>query len=84
LYRIGINTRKNYLAAMGRRAPDHTEIDSEEAEGFEDGDQLRDLNTPENQMMSRQGRGDSEPNAGIVARRATVGNHPQGNRGSQL
>jgi len=54
LYRIGINTAKNYLAAMGRRAPTTTEIDSEEAEGYEDGEQLRDLNTPENQMMSRQ------------------------------
>ena len=54
LYRIGINTAKNYLVAMGRRAPTTTEIDSEEAEGFEDGDQLRDLNTPENQMATRQ------------------------------
>jgi RNA polymerase sigma-70 factor, ECF subfamily len=54
LYRIGINTAKNYLVAMGRRAPTTTEIDSEEAEGFEDGDHLRDLNTPENEMMSRQ------------------------------
>ena len=54
LYRIGINTAKNDLVAMGRRAPTTTEIDSEEAEGFEDGDQLRDLNTPENEMMSRQ------------------------------
>ena len=54
LYRIGINTAKNYLVAMGRRAPTTTEIDSEEAEGYEDGDQLRDLNTPENEMMSRQ------------------------------
>jgi RNA polymerase sigma-70 factor (ECF subfamily) len=54
LYRIGINTAKNYLVAMGRRAPTTTDIDSEEAEGFEDGDQLRDLNTPENEMMSRQ------------------------------
>ena len=54
LYRIGINTAKNYLVAMGRRAPTTTDIDSEEAEGFEDGEQLRDLNTPENQMMSRQ------------------------------
>jgi RNA polymerase sigma-70 factor (ECF subfamily) len=54
LYRIGINTAKNYLAAMGRRAPTTTEIDSEEAEGYEDGEQLRDLNTPENQLMSRQ------------------------------
>src|SRR5687767_4644799 len=53
LYRIGINTAKNYLVAMGRRAPTTTDIDSEEAEGFEDGEQLRDLNTPENEMMSR-------------------------------
>ncbi len=37
LYRIGINTAKNYLVAMGRRAPTSTEFDSEEAEGFEDG-----------------------------------------------
>jgi RNA polymerase sigma-70 factor (ECF subfamily) len=54
LYRIGINTAKNYLVAMGRRAPTTTEFDSEEAEGFEEGEQLRDLNTPENEMMSRQ------------------------------
>ena len=54
LYRIGINTAKNYLVAMGRRAPTTTEIDSEEAEGFESGDQLRDLNTPENEMATRQ------------------------------
>ena len=54
LYRIGINTAKNYLVAMGRRAPTTTDFDSDEAENFEDGDQLRDLNTPENEMMSRQ------------------------------
>jgi RNA polymerase sigma-70 factor (ECF subfamily) len=54
LYRIGINTAKNYLVAMGRRAPTTTDFDSDEAENFEDGDQLRDLNTPENELMSRQ------------------------------
>jgi RNA polymerase sigma-70 factor (ECF subfamily) len=54
LYRIGINTAKNYLVAMGRRAPTVTGVDSEEAESIEAGDQLKDLNTPENQMMSRQ------------------------------
>ena len=54
LYRIGINTAKNYLVAMGRRAPTATGVDSEEAEGIEEGEQLRDLNTPESQMMSRQ------------------------------
>jgi len=54
LYRIGINTAKNYLVAMGRRAPTTTDIEAEDAEGFDDGEQLRDLNTPENEMMSRQ------------------------------
>lgn len=54
LYRIGINTAKNYLVAMGRRAPTTTEFDSEEAENFEDGEQLRDLNTPEAQLMTKQ------------------------------
>ena len=54
LYRIGINTAKNYLVAMGRRAPTTTDIDSEEAEDYEGGEQLRDLNTPENELMSRQ------------------------------
>ncbi|MCC7486876.1 MAG: RNA polymerase sigma factor RpoE [Burkholderiales bacterium] len=54
LYRIGINTAKNYLVSMGRRAPTSTEVASEDAEGYEDGEQLRDLNTPENELMSRQ------------------------------
>jgi len=54
LYRIGINTAKNYLVALGRRAPTTTEFDTEEAENFEDGDQLRDVNTPENELMSKQ------------------------------
>ena len=54
LYRIGINTAKNFLVSQGRRAPTTTEFDSEEAEGFEDADQLRDINTPENMLMSKQ------------------------------
>lgn len=54
LYRIGINTAKNYLVAMGRRAPTTTGFDSEEAESFEDGDQLRDINTPESMLMSKE------------------------------
>jgi RNA polymerase sigma-70 factor (ECF subfamily) len=32
LYRIGINTAKNYLMAMGRRAPTSTEVGAVEAE----------------------------------------------------
>lgn len=54
LYRIGINTAKNYLVSQGRRAPTTTEFDSEEAETFEDGDQLRDINTPERMLQSKQ------------------------------
>jgi RNA polymerase sigma-70 factor (ECF subfamily) len=54
LYRIGINTAKNYLVAMGRRAPTTTEFDSEDAEGFDDADQLRDINTPESILMSAE------------------------------
>jgi RNA polymerase sigma-70 factor, ECF subfamily len=54
LYRIGINTAKNYLVAMGRRAPTSTEYDSEEAESFEDGEQLRDINSPESLLMSKE------------------------------
>ena len=54
LYRIGINTAKNYLVSQGRRAPTTTEFDSEEAETFEEGDQLRDINTPERMLQSKQ------------------------------
>ncbi len=54
LYRIGINTAKNYLVAMGRRAPTTTEFDADEAESFEDGEHLRDINTPESVLASKE------------------------------
>jgi len=54
LYRIGINTAKNYLVAIGRRAPTTTEFNFEDAESFEGGEQLRDINTPESLMMSKE------------------------------
>jgi len=54
LYRIGINTAKNYLVAMGRRTPTSTEVDAEEAEGYDDGEQLRDINTPESLLLSKE------------------------------
>ena len=54
LYRIGINTAKNHLVAAGRRAPTTTEFDAEEAENFADGDDLRDINTPESVLMSKE------------------------------
>ncbi len=54
LYRIGINTAKNYLMAMGRRAPTSTEVEADEAEGFDEGEQLRDINTPESVLLSKE------------------------------
>ncbi len=54
LYRIAVNTAKNYLMSQGRRAPTSTGYDAEEAEGFEDATGLRDIATPEAQLMSKQ------------------------------
>ena len=49
-----INTAKNYLVALGRRAPTSTGFDNEEAEDFEDADQLRDSNTPEGELQGKE------------------------------
>jgi RNA polymerase sigma-70 factor (ECF subfamily) len=54
LYRIGINTAKNYLVAMGRRAPTSTDVEAEEAEGLEGGELLRDINTPESLLLTKE------------------------------
>ncbi|MES2740807.1 MAG: RNA polymerase sigma factor RpoE [Pseudomonadota bacterium] len=54
LYRIGINTAKNFLVTQGRRTPTSTDTDAEQAEAFDDGDNLRDINTPESMLASKQ------------------------------
>jgi RNA polymerase sigma-70 factor (ECF subfamily) len=54
LYRIAINTAKNWLVSQGRRAPTSTEADVEEAETFDDGEHLRDLNTPDAMLLTKQ------------------------------
>ena len=54
LYRIAINTAKNYLVSMGRRAPTTTGFDHEEAESFDDAEALRDTATPENELLGRE------------------------------
>lgn len=54
LYRIGVNAAKNWLIAQGRRAPTSTDVDSEEAENYAEGDLLRDVDTPERLLMSKQ------------------------------
>jgi RNA polymerase sigma-70 factor, ECF subfamily len=54
LYRIGINTAKNYLLANKRRAPTSTPFDTDDAEAFEEASLLREVSTPENELMSKQ------------------------------
>jgi RNA polymerase sigma-70 factor (ECF subfamily) len=54
LYRIGVNTAKNWLVANGRRAPTSTELDNEDAENYGESDLLRDVDTPERLLMSKQ------------------------------
>jgi RNA polymerase sigma-70 factor (ECF subfamily) len=54
LYRIGVNTAKNWLVANGRRAPTATEVDNTEAENYGESDLLRDGDTPERLLMSKQ------------------------------
>ncbi|HET8700286.1 MAG TPA: RNA polymerase sigma factor RpoE [Nitrococcus sp.] len=46
LYRIGINTAKNYLTALGRRLPD-TDIDAQDAERYDIDSRLKDHDSPE-------------------------------------
>ncbi len=50
LYRIAINTAKNYLVAQSRR-PTNSGIDAEIAEQIEGGDRLKEQATPENQLL---------------------------------
>jgi RNA polymerase sigma-70 factor (ECF subfamily) len=55
LYRIGINTAKNFLVSQGRKAPATINgFDNEDAENFEGADQLREMNTPESELMGKQ------------------------------
>ncbi len=54
LYRIGINTAKNFLVATRRRAPTSTEVDAEEAEGYESSELLHDINTPESLLLTKE------------------------------
>lgn len=54
LYRIGINTAKNYLVAMRRRAPTSTEVEAEEAEGYDGGELLREISTPESLLLTKE------------------------------
>lgn len=53
MYRIAINTAKNYLVSAGRRMPD-TALDPQDAEQFDGAHALRDYATPEREMLSKE------------------------------
>jgi RNA polymerase sigma-70 factor (ECF subfamily) len=50
LYRIAINTAKNYLVAQGRRPPG-SDIDAQEAEQYEGQSHLKEYETPERVLL---------------------------------
>jgi RNA polymerase sigma-70 factor (ECF subfamily) len=54
LYRIGINTAKNHLVSLGRRPKAMDSVEIEDIENFEDGHELRNLETPETSMMTNE------------------------------
>ncbi|GAA4897257.1 RNA polymerase sigma factor RpoE [Ferrimonas pelagia] len=51
LYRIAVNTAKNHLVSQGRRPPAN-DVDAEEAEFYDGADALRDVASPERQVLS--------------------------------
>lgn len=54
LYRIGINTAKNFLSANNRRHMMTSEVIDEDGETFDASSQVPDMNTPETELMNRQ------------------------------
>ncbi|HQU98470.1 MAG TPA: RNA polymerase sigma factor RpoE [Nitrosomonas sp.] len=54
LYRIGINTAKNFLVSQGRKVQILEGVDGEDAEDFEDNSLLKEVNTPESELISKQ------------------------------
>ncbi|MBL4831940.1 MAG: RNA polymerase sigma factor RpoE [Aliivibrio sp.] len=53
LYRIAVNTAKNYIVAQGRRPP-ASDIDAEDAEYYESGSALKEISNPENLSLSEE------------------------------
>ena len=51
LYRIAINTAKNYLTAAARRPP-RMDVDAMDATNFYDAPELKEFETPESRLMS--------------------------------
>nr|AAM50055.1 alternative ECF sigma factor [Yersinia enterocolitica] len=53
LYRIAVNTAKNYLVAQGRRPPS-SDVDANDAENYENAGALKEISNPENLMLSEE------------------------------
>ena len=53
LYRIAVNTAKNYLISQGRRPP-KTDIDAEDAVQIDSGAAMREIGTPEANALTRE------------------------------
>ncbi len=53
LYRIAINTAKNHLVSRSRRPPS-SDVEVEDAEYYDGGGALRDLNTPESALFGEE------------------------------
>ncbi len=53
LYRIAVNTAKNHLVAQGRRVS-IVDVETEDAEQFASADGLREYDTPEGLLLSRE------------------------------
>ena len=53
LYRIAVNTAKNYLISQGRRPPS-SDIDASEAESYDSAESLRDIDNPESLVLSKE------------------------------
>ncbi|MET0065474.1 MAG: RNA polymerase sigma factor RpoE [Candidatus Thiodiazotropha sp.] len=53
LYRIAINTAKNYLVAQGRRPPSD-DVEAEVAEQMDVGIRLKETGTPENHVLTEE------------------------------
>jgi RNA polymerase sigma-70 factor (ECF subfamily) len=53
LYRIGINTAKNHLVAMGKRPRNMTEFENEDGE-FEETHQVAEADNPETTLLTKE------------------------------
>lgn len=54
LYQIGMNTGKDFLITQSKHIPASTDIHLEHSEIFDAVDSLRDMNTPESLLMTKQ------------------------------